>query len=98
VDGVTGDVDDEERLRSEVQHAGRLGFTGKLCIHPRQVGVVETLLRPTEAELQWARAVTEAVTEAGAGSAVVLVDGRMVDKPVVDRARRMLERHPDARS
>jgi len=98
VDGVTGDVEDEELLRSEVQRAARMGFTGKLCIHPRQVGVVETLLQPTAEELQWARAVTEAVTEAGGGSAVVLVDGRMVDKPVVERARRMLERQADRRS
>ena len=90
VDGVTGDIADEELLRSEVLHAARLGFTGKLCIHPRQVGVVETLLRPTEEELRWARAVTEAAD----GSAVVLLDGKMVDKPVVDRARRMLEQHP----
>jgi citrate lyase subunit beta/citryl-CoA lyase len=97
IDGVTGDLEDEELLRSEVLYAARMGFTGKLCIHPRQVGVVETLLQPTEEELGWARAVTEAAnkaaTEAGAGSAVVLVHGKMVDKPVVDRARRMLERH-----
>jgi len=95
VDGVTGDVEDEERLTYEVRRAARLGFTGKLCIHPRQVGVVEALLRPTEEELRWARSVMRAVTEA-AGPAVVLVDGKMVDKPVVDRARRMLEQdsHP----
>ena len=98
VDGVTGEVDDDERLRSEVQLAARMGFTGKLCIHPRQVSVVETLLRPTEEQLQWARGVTEAVAGAGPGAAVVLVDGRMVDKPVVDRARRMLERYADPRS
>ncbi len=46
VDGITGDVEDEERLRSEVQHAARMGFTGKLCIHPRQVGVVEDCCVP----------------------------------------------------
>ena len=91
VDGVTGDVEDEELLRNEVLHSARLGFTGKLCIHPRQVSVVEALMRPTEEELRWARAVTEAAD----GSAVVLVDGKMVDKPVVDRARRMLEQHPE---
>ncbi len=96
VDGVTGDVHDEERLASDVRRAARMGFTGKLCIHPKQVGVVETVLRPTEDELRWARSVMEAVTEAATGSAVVLVDGKMVDKPVVDRARRMLEQssHP----
>ena len=81
-----------------MQLAARMGFAGKLSVHPRQVSVVETLLRPTEEQLQWARGVTEAVAGAGPGAAVVLVDGRIVDKPVVDRARRMLERHADPRS
>lgn len=87
VDGVTAAVDDEERVRSDVRRAARIGFTGKLCIHPRQVGVVEDVLRPTEEELGWARSVVEAAE----ASAVVVVDGKMVDKPVVDRARRLLE-------
>jgi citrate lyase subunit beta/citryl-CoA lyase len=93
VDGVTGDVVDEERLRADVQYAVALGFAGKLCIHPRQVTVVEAELAPSEADVRWARSVLAGVEAAG-GSAVVVVDGKMVDKPVVDRARRILGEPP----
>ncbi len=89
VDGVTGDVADEGRLRSDVRHGAAVGFTGKLCIHPRQVPVVEAELAPSLDDVRWARSVLEGVEAAG-GSAVVVVDGKMVDKPVVDRARRIL--------
>ena len=95
VDGVTGDVADEERLRSDVRNAAAVGFSGKLCIHPRQVVVVEAELAPSEADVRWARSVLEGVAAAG-GSAVVVVDGKMVDKPVVDRARRLLGESPPA--
>lgn len=87
VDGVRGAVDDEEGLREEAGIARRLGFTGKLCIHPRQVGPVADVLRPSEAELAWARSVLAA---AEGIDGVAKVDGQMVDKPVVDRARRLL--------
>ena len=89
VDGVTGDVADEGRLRSDVRHGAAVGFTGKLCIHPRQVPVVEAELAPSLDDVRWARSVLDGVEAAG-GSAVVVVDGKMVDKPVVDRARRIL--------
>ncbi|QNN54864.1 CoA ester lyase [Nocardioides mesophilus] len=85
-DGVTGDVGDADRLRDDVHHGTRLGLTGKLCVHPRQVPVVHEELRPSEDELVWAGK----VVAASAGGGVVLLDGQMVDKPVVERARRML--------
>ncbi len=86
VDGVTADVTDDGRLADDVAHAVRLGFGGKLCIHPRQVPVARAALRPSAEDVAWARTVVDA---AGSGG-VALVDGRMVDKPVVDRARRIL--------
>jgi citrate lyase subunit beta / citryl-CoA lyase len=88
VDGVTAAVDDEDRLRADVGYARSLGFTGRLCIHPRQVPVTEEVLAPTNAELAWAERIIAAV-ERSSGD-VLLVDGAMVDKPVVDRARRIL--------
>lgn len=88
VDGVTGDVGDDEVLRADVVRAARLGMTAKLCIHPRQVPLVHDALAPAPAEIAWARAVLAAAAEGG----VTVVDGRMVDKPVVDRARRLLAR------
>ena len=88
VDGVTGDVADEARLRDDLAYAVRLGFGGKLCVHPRQVPVARDAFLPSADDVAWARRVVDAAD----GSAVVLVDGAMVDKPVVDRARRILAR------
>ncbi len=88
VDGVTVDVNDEALLAADARHGASLGFTAKMAIHPRQLDVIHTTFRPTEDELSWARR----VMEAAGGGAVTTLDGKMVDKPVVDRARRMLER------
>ncbi len=85
-DGVTGDIRDDDRLRSDVRASARTGFSAKLCIHPRQVPVVHEALAPSAEELAWAKA----VVSAAAGGGVSVVDGRMVDKPVVERARRLL--------
>lgn len=85
-DGVTGDIHDEDRLRGDVHASARIGFSAKLCIHPRQVPVVHTALAPSVGEVVWA----EKVVAAAAGGGVSVVDGRMVDKPVVERARRLL--------
>jgi citrate lyase subunit beta/citryl-CoA lyase len=88
IDGVTTAIDDETRLREDVLRARRLGFGGKLCIHPRQVATVKAGFAPTEAELAWARAVVRASEEAK--GAAVAVHGRMVDKPVLLRAQAIL--------
>lgn len=88
VDGVSVAIDDEDRLRADVQRARRLGFGGKLCIHPKQVGAVNRGLAPGEAELDWARRVLAAA--AVSGGAAVAVDGKMVDKPVLLRAEALL--------
>jgi citrate lyase subunit beta/citryl-CoA lyase len=94
VDGVTGSVNDLGQLNDDVQAASALGFAGKLCIHPRQVAAAAQALAPTAAELAWAAEVLAAVEDAAAaGSAgAVLVAGRMVDAPVVDRAQRITHR------
>jgi citrate lyase subunit beta/citryl-CoA lyase len=86
VDGVTGDVGDDDRLRDDLAYAVRLGFGGKLCVHPRQVPVARESFLPSADAVAWARRVVEAAD----GSGAVLLDGAMVDKPVVDRARRIL--------
>jgi citrate lyase subunit beta/citryl-CoA lyase len=88
VDGVSVAIDDEDRLRADVQRARRLGFGGKLCIHPKQVGAVNRGLAPGEAELDWARRVLAAAV--ASGGAAVAVDGKMVDKPVLLRAEALL--------
>ncbi len=68
-----------------------LGFQGKLCIHPSQVGPVNDAFSPTEQEMEHARRIVMAfeVAEA-AGSASIQVDGYFVDYPIVEKARRTL--------
>jgi citrate lyase subunit beta / citryl-CoA lyase len=89
IDGVTPAIDDADLLRSETLRARELGFGGKLCIHPKQVNVVREAFAPTAAERAWAQRVIEAVERGGEGA--LAVDGRMVDRPVILRARTILE-------
>jgi citrate lyase subunit beta/citryl-CoA lyase len=90
VAGVTVAIDDEAALVADLARARALGFGAKLCIHPKQVAIVHAALAPTADELAWARRVL-AAADAAAGAAVQL-DGRMVDKPVIERARRIEQR------
>ena len=93
VDGVTTAIDDPTRLREDVLRARRLGFGGKLCIHPRQVADVNACFAPGEAERAWARRVLDAA--AASGGAAIAVDGQMVDKPVILRAQAILRETGD---
>lgn len=88
LDGVTTDLLDGNSLRADVAQAVRLGFGGKLCIHPRQIACVNEQFAPSADELDWARKVTTVAADGG----VRVIDGKMMDKPVVDRARRILAR------
>lgn len=86
IDGVTVAVADPDALARDTRRARRLGFTGRLCIHPRQVGPVAAGLAPTEAEVAWARRVLDL------DAALGVVDGELVDEPVLRRARLLLQR------
>jgi citrate lyase subunit beta/citryl-CoA lyase len=87
IDGVTTGIADEDSLRADLAHAAALGFTGKLCVHPRQVAPANECLSPSDADLEWARQ----VVAAGQGSARAH-DGQMIDRPVVLRAEAILAR------
>jgi citrate lyase subunit beta / citryl-CoA lyase len=88
VDGVTVEIGDDEQVRSDALRGKRMGFGAKLCIHPSQVAVVNACFRPTPDEVAWARRIVAAA--AAAGNAAVAVDGKMVDKPVISKAERIL--------
>ena len=88
VDGVFTALDDSAGLSAYARRARRDGFGALLLIHPRQATPVAAALAPTAQELAWARRVMAATVE-GSGNAAV-VDGRMIDAPVIARARRML--------
>ncbi len=85
IDGVTIAIDDEALLEADVSQAKRFGFGAKLCIHPRQVPVVQRGFAPSTEEKAWAARVLAAVASASHGG--ITVDGKFVDRPVVDRAR-----------
>lgn len=87
LDGVTTVVDDDGPVTADAARAARLGFGGKLCIHPRQAAIVNACFSPSADDLTWARRV-----RAAAEGGVCAVDGRMVDKPVLERAAKILAR------
>ena len=92
LDTVYSDVNNEEGFLAEVALIHKLGFDGKSVINPRQIGVLHKALRPSEKDLKKAYAVMEAIAEANArGSGVASLNGKMIDKPVVTRARRLIE-------
>jgi citrate lyase subunit beta/citryl-CoA lyase len=90
VDGVTVRLDDPTVLDVDLAHARELGLGAKLCIHPKQVAAVNAAFSPSAAELAWAERIVFAAEASSSG--VVVVDGAMVDAPVVTRARRILSR------
>jgi citrate lyase subunit beta/citryl-CoA lyase len=86
------DLKDPEALEADIKRACRLGFQGKLCIHPNQIDICNRLFSPTTEEIQYAQKVIQAFDEAEAGgSAAIQLDGKFVDYPVVERCRRILK-------
>lgn len=92
IDGVTIALRDEARIEDDARYAARLGFTGKMLIHPAQIGPARRGFAPSDADLLWARR----ILEASSGPAAVAVDGQMVDAPVVARANLILKLHEKA--
>jgi citrate lyase beta subunit len=88
-DVVHLDVHDDAGLEAECAFARSLGYRGKVCIHPQQVAIVNRAFAPSAREVAWARRVVEAFEESGTG--VLAVNGEMIDLPVVERARRVLD-------
>ncbi|MGD9945212.1 MAG: CoA ester lyase [Burkholderiaceae bacterium] len=92
IDGVTPAVDDAAALRADTLRSRRLGFGAKLCIHPRQIDEVHRVLSPSADERAWAERVAQAMRES-AGAAVAM-DGKMIDRPVLLKAERILAAAP----
>lgn len=91
--GTVADYLDLDGLRAATRRARRLGFMATTCIHPAQIPIVNEAYGPTAEELEHARRVVDAATRAGReGTGAYSVDGKMVDFPVVERARAILER------
>lgn len=88
VDGVTTDHHSVEGVQADTLRARRLGFSGKMCIHPKQVPVVNECFTPSAEEEAWAKRIVQA--SAAAPGAAISVDGKMVDRPVLARAEAIL--------
>jgi citrate lyase subunit beta/citryl-CoA lyase len=86
LDSPSTDIKDTTRVAESARLARNFGFGGKLCIHPAQLTTVHGAFAPTEADVEWALSVI------GAGGGAAQVDGRMIDRPVTERAKRILQR------
>jgi citrate lyase subunit beta/citryl-CoA lyase len=91
LDTVWVDLADDAGLEASARLAQGLGFQGKMCIHPDQVAIVNRVFTPGEAEVSFAERVVAAFEAAeAAGVASIQLDGKFIDYPIVDRARRTL--------
>ena len=86
------DVNDEEGLEKDAFLAREMGFTGKAAISPRHVTGINKAFSPTKAEIDYAHEVLMAIEEGiRLGKGAVSLRGKMIDKPIVDRAKRVVE-------
>ncbi|MDB1126155.1 citrate (pro-3S)-lyase subunit beta [Vibrio algarum] len=92
-DTVYSDANNEEGFLNEAEHIKSLGFDGKSLINPRQIEILHNVFAPSQKEIDHAQAVIEAAEEAEEmGSGVVSLNGKMVDSPIIERARLTLKR------
>jgi citrate lyase subunit beta/citryl-CoA lyase len=92
LDTVYSDVNNEEGFIEEATLIKKLGFDGKSVINPRQIDPLHRVFMPSEKDLEKARAIMAAIAEANAkGSGVASLNGKMIDRPIVLRAQRMLD-------
>lgn len=89
--GSIAEIKDQGAFAGYCSAARKAGFTGALTIHPAQVATAENIFAPTEADLAWANTVIEDAAQGGEG-AIRGRDGRMIDRPVLARARSILRR------
>jgi citrate lyase subunit beta / citryl-CoA lyase len=77
-------------VQAAAERARRAGFGGKLCVHPAQLAPAAAGFRPTEQDVRWAQDVVRHADQSGAGASAAA--GEMIDRPVLERAQRILER------
>jgi citrate lyase subunit beta/citryl-CoA lyase len=90
-DTVYPDIKNVEGLRAEARDARRMGYGGKIAIHPDQVAIIHEVFTPSAHEVDWARKVV-ATFESNPGAGVLTLDGKMLDRPHLVLARRLLAR------
>lgn len=91
IDSIFADVNDMDALRKETELIKKLGFTGKCMINPRQIEVIHDVFAPKQDEVDYALEVIDAIKRAREmGTGVISLKGKMIDRPVVVRAARVL--------
>ena len=90
-DTVYPDIKNIDGLRAEASDARRMGYGGKIAIHPDQVAIIHEVFTPTEQEVDWAKRVV-ATFEGNPSAGVLTLDGKMLDRPHLVLARRLLTR------
>lgn len=91
-DTVNSNLDDMEQFKEEVKFIKELGFDGKSVIHPKQIAAVNEVYTPSEKDIKKSLRIIAGAKEAERkGSGVISVDGKMVDKPIIERAQRVLD-------
>jgi citrate lyase subunit beta/citryl-CoA lyase/(S)-citramalyl-CoA lyase len=90
IDSVYTDFNDDKGLGQRVQLWSQMGMSGMLCIHPKQVAIVQQALQPSDAEIEFAKRVVEEYKRSG--QAVFKINGNMVDTPVIQRCFRLLDK------
>ncbi|WP_241016983.1 CoA ester lyase [Paraburkholderia sp. Ac-20342] len=86
--GATENIADLDHFVASARFERNLGFLAKLCVHPSQLAPARQAFAPSEQEIAWAKQVLEATCDSHA----VMIDGRMIDRPVIDRAQKILAR------
>jgi citrate lyase subunit beta/citryl-CoA lyase len=94
IDTIHTDFKDEAGLTAECAAARRSGFTAKMAIHPAQIPVINQTFAVSEEERAWARTVVQAFA-ANPDAGTIAVDGKMIDKPHLTLARRLLGLSPE---
>lgn len=91
MDSVYSDVNNDEGFTAEAEMIRQMGFDGKSLIHPRQIELIHNVYTPTEKDIKKSMKIVSATAEAMAeGRGVFTVDGKMVDKPIIERAEHVL--------
>ena len=92
VDSVYTDFNDEEGLKEASELSRGFGFQGRLVIHPKQIETVNKVYAPTSSEIEEAEKIVDAFKASiDDGDGAIEVDGKMIDPPVYERAKKLLE-------
>jgi len=89
IDTPFTDVNDFEGLRKDVYNAKKIGFTSKAVIHPNQIEIINECFSPTKDQIEYANKVLLAAQD---HSGVFSLDGKMIDKPIIERCKKILEK------